>query len=286
MTVRAPFRWFGGKGALVAKLIPLIPYGVSYVEPFFGAGNVFWNRKRSLIETINDTDGRIINLMRCLQDETRRNKLLERISLTMYSRQEFDEACRIMFDTKDPDPDDLAWAFYVKMNQGFGGLPKSRSWSYSIGHSLKGLSLVVSTWLTRLDHFSIWFERLRGVQIECRNALKVISTYDAKDTVFYLDPPYVPSTRVSVGEYEKDQDVLFHRRLVKRILKVKGAVVLSGYDSPYYAPLEKNGWDRVEFDVPTSVHNTMGVRNRRVEVVWRNPRCMEMLDNRTGFGLL
>lgn len=36
--VMAPIMWYGGKGNMVKKLMPLLPEGKVYVEPYCGAG--------------------------------------------------------------------------------------------------------------------------------------------------------------------------------------------------------------------------------------------------------
>ncbi len=67
-----------------------------------------------------------------------------------------------------------------------------------------------------------------------------------------------------------------------------GAVLLSGYDNPLYAPLERAGWDRVEVDVVCSASGrtqTSGLqgagsalsKQRRTEVLWRNPETRRRL---------
>jgi len=67
--VMAPVTWYGGKGNIVKKIIPHIPEGYPYVEPYCGAASVFWHlsppRK---VEVLNDIYGEIINLFRVLQN--------------------------------------------------------------------------------------------------------------------------------------------------------------------------------------------------------------------------
>ena len=48
---RAPIQYYGGKGQLAAKLIPLIPAGGRpYCEPYCGAASLFWRREPAPVE--------------------------------------------------------------------------------------------------------------------------------------------------------------------------------------------------------------------------------------------
>ena len=60
-----------GKRALRKEIIALFPQdGVGrYIEVFFGAGWVFFGREKQpgQLEVINDRDGQIVNLFRCIK---------------------------------------------------------------------------------------------------------------------------------------------------------------------------------------------------------------------------
>lgn len=64
----APVQWFGGKGRLSYKLLPLIPQGKVFVEPYGGAANILIRRKPVEIEVYNDLDEDVVNLFRALQN--------------------------------------------------------------------------------------------------------------------------------------------------------------------------------------------------------------------------
>jgi DNA adenine methylase len=63
--------------------------------------------------------------------------------------------------------------------------------------------------LSMLDAFR-W--RLMRVQIDCVDALKCIKYLDNPRAVFYVDPPYVPDTRVrgSRNVYKHEADLAHH----------------------------------------------------------------------------
>lgn len=283
----APVQWFGGKGGMVAKLLPLIPYSKIYCEPFGGAGSILWNRDPSPSEIYNDLDGDLVNLFRAIQDEGRCHRLQERLAATLYSFDEFRLARKTLANPA-ATPDERAWAFYVAKNQGFSGQSGcDGSWGRAfIGN--RGMASTVSRWWGHFDLFPAWHKRIARVQIDCRDALQVIQYWDSAETVFYLDPPYALATRVAGSRdvYAHEMDDSEHARLVDLLLSIKGQVVLSGYDTPVYGPLEKSGWIRHHWDtVCMAAGRTRGsglqgvgsaaAKCPRREVVWRNPRCLE-----------
>jgi DNA adenine methylase len=242
----APFQWAGGKGNLARWIIQYVPSGSIYVEPFAGAASVFWHLPTPFpVEVLNDLDGDIVNLYRVLQDKAKFEKLAHRLIFTPYARAEFVRAIQM---AKDPTATDIdrAWAFFVKQNQGFIGVVKTQgNWSRNIINSNNGMAHATSKWRSRLKLLSFWHERLSRVQIDCIDGIKCIKYWDTPETVFYVDPPYVPDTRKSRHLYKNEPDLAYHERLVETILAAKGKVMLSCYDHPVYASLSQAGWHKL-----------------------------------------
>jgi DNA adenine methylase len=194
---------------------------------------------------LNDLDGDIVNLYRVLQDKTKFEELAHRLIFTPYARAEFVRALQI---AKDPIATDIdrAWAFFVKQNQGFGGMANGPgSWGRALTRITNDMAETTSRWRSRLKLLSFWHERLSRVQIDCIDGIECIKYWDTPETVFYIDPPYVPDTRKTRHLYKNEPDLAYHERLVEAILAVKGKVLLSCYDHPVYAPLSKAGWHKL-----------------------------------------
>ena len=41
---------------------------MTYLEPFFGSGAIFFNKNRSSVETINDLDSGVVNLFKVIRE--------------------------------------------------------------------------------------------------------------------------------------------------------------------------------------------------------------------------
>ena len=62
-----PLCYIGGKHRLANAIIPLFPPHTAYVEPFAGGAQVFFHKKPSKVELLNDLDGEIVNFFRICQ---------------------------------------------------------------------------------------------------------------------------------------------------------------------------------------------------------------------------
>jgi DNA adenine methylase len=287
--LRAPIQWFGGKGNMVAKLIRHVPPGGRpYCEPFMGAASLFFAREPAPVEVLNDMDGDLVNLFRCLQDPKTFPHLKHRIRYTLYARAEFGRALEMLKDRAVTDPVLRAWAFFVAKNQSVSGISQSiGNWSRAF-MSNGGCADTTNKWMMRLSMLDDWHLRLLRGQIDNRDAIEVIRYWDNPDAVFYVDPPYHPHTRKWKRAYAIESDWDFHNKLVGALLECRGAVVISGYDHQAYKPLTNSGWKVAQYKTGCYAairSRGSGLQGKgsvlrkspRVEVVWSNPRAVEML---------
>jgi|GEM_PF-707412 len=287
----APIQWYGGKGNMVAKLMQHVPLGGRpYCEPYMGAATLFFARPPAPVEVLNDLDGELVNLFRCLQNPETFGPLKRRLLHTLYSRAEFARALEILQDHTITDPVLRAWAFYVKWNQGVTGEVRTPgNWS-RVFTSSGGIAGTTNRWIMRLTMLDDWHKRLLVVQIDNRDAIEVIRYWDSPEAVFYVDPPYHQETRSKQHQivYDVETDHNHHVQLVRTLLDCRGAVVLSCYNHPVYAPLLEAGWKKTEYK--TACHSACrwrgsGVQGRgaalkkvpRTEVVLANPKAVEMV---------
>ena len=55
-------RRFGNKSKIAADIIQYFPPHSIYIEPFFGAGGLFFNKPRAKHNIVNDIDNEVFNL--------------------------------------------------------------------------------------------------------------------------------------------------------------------------------------------------------------------------------
>jgi DNA adenine methylase len=261
---RPVVRWHGGKWRLAPWIISHLPPHRIYVEPYCGAASVLMRKPRSKVEVLNDNYERIVNAFRMIRERPR--ELEEALRHTPYSEVEYQRAKEI-----SPDPLEDARRLIVVGYQSRGNSEscggKHSGWRRSAHlqgtHPAKG-------WGCIWTHVEAWADRLRNVFLECRDALDVIRRWDMPDTVFYVDPPYMLSTRspsIRGSAYGKrEMSDKAHEALAEQLLHCAGMVVLSGYRSDLYNSLFRD-WQRIERDSFTDSGTV------RTECLWISPKA-------------
>lgn len=260
--IRPPVKWHGGKYYMSHHIIKCFPPHKTYVEPYGGGASVLLNKIPANVEIYNDLNSRITRLFRVIRDHG--EEFQKRLSLTPYSNIEFDLAI-----VTHEDEIEQARRDFVRWRQSIGG--RGDSFSLTKHRSRRQMADVVSGYLSAIDEqLPLIIDRLSTVQLLCRPALEIIKKWDSKDTLHYLDPPYVHNTRSSPGVYDLEMTDEDHRDLAKVLQKCVGKVVLSGYPSELYNRLYSAPyWRTISFDLP---NNAAGGRkkNRQQETLWLN----------------
>ncbi|UXS00802.1 DNA adenine methylase [Agrobacterium tumefaciens] len=269
---RPAMRWHGGKWLLAPWIISHFPEHRTYVEPFGGAASVLLRKPRSHAEVYNDLDNEAVNLFQVLRS-SRADELVEAIRMTPFARAEFAlayESCE--------DPVERARRLVTRSFLGFGGdAVKNRTTGFRNDSNRSG-GPPAKDWANYSDCLPALIERLRGIVIESRPADYVLGKFDGAETLFYVDPPYVHSSRDLGGNgklprhtYEFEMSDDDHIRLLEQLRALSGMVVLSGYASKLYDDALSD-WKRV-----TRSALADGARER-TEVIWVNPAGRDRLD--------
>ncbi|MFI6485178.1 DNA adenine methylase [Nonomuraea sp. NPDC050663] len=260
MGLRPPFQYYGAKGKLAPFLASLLPPHEVYVEPFAGSAAVFFAKKPAKIETINDLNGDLIAFMRTLRDQPK--ALIRAVQFTPYARAEHQQAKLGDATATDLERARRWWIQCTQSRSGEAGASWRRPTSRTRVNNPAGAK--------RASTSLRWHAaRLREAFIEQCDALELIQRMDSPTTAFYVDPPYLRSTRneFGSGHYVKEMDKEHqHVPLLKILAACEGAVVLSGYRSDLYDDMLP-GWRRIDFRVRNAASDE---RRHAVESVWVN----------------
>ena len=254
---RPVMRYPGGKWKIAPWIIEHMPQHQVYVEVFGGAASVLIRKAPSRTEVYNDVESRVVNVFRVLRDPEKAAELIRLLDLTPFSSEEYAESY-----LEEPVNDvDAARLMIFRSYAGIGSDSVYRNNGFRRGFKNKKLDAnhALASYLDCLPGF---VERMREVIIENLDWEKLIDIYDAKETLFYVDPPYLDETLTSNSvvyshPFTKNQ----HIDLGERLQSIKGNAIVSGYQSDLYNDLFR-GWMA---DAKTAI---AGSGSKRTETIW------------------
>lgn len=254
--MKAIMKYPGSKWSLADWIISFFPPHHSYLEPFFGSGAILFNKSRSHIETVNDMDNNVVNLFECIRENP--NRLAQMVYMTPYARETYERAYR----TNPEDKFEAALNFYIRLNMGHGFRTNGEKVGWKNDVQGRERAYASQDWCNLPDKIMEIAERLRGVQIENRPAAELIPRFNYNNVLIYCDPPYMLKTRHG-KQYKCEMDDSEHEALLDMLLKHKGYVIISGYDTELYNTM-LTGWNKFEKDTYSQV------MTKKKEVIWLN----------------
>jgi len=182
--IKAPFGWIGGKSRTVEWIVSHIPQSESFVDVFGGSGIVMLNKPATGNDVFNDINSGIVSVYRCLRDPVKRDKLITWIELTIHSYEDWVTCKETWTDVNDDVERAGRWLYmthysFAKQGRAYGFARAKNKFSGSL--------------TAKISTFGPVHDRFKKVNIENRDWRLMLERYDAKGTVFYLDPPYPDS---------------------------------------------------------------------------------------------
>jgi DNA adenine methylase len=264
MTVSRPaVRYYGGKWRIAQWILDQFPDHHCYVETHGGAASVLLRKEAAPVEVLNDIDGEVVNFFQVLRGRT--DELIRAIELTPYARDEE----RLAFEPSD-DPLERARRLYVRGWQTYGGPRTQWRSGWRFQYQLVNQASVLKTW-NNVRPLEAIAERLKQVLIESDDALSVIERFDSPDTLFYVDPPYLMSTRSErwrKNGYQHEMTDEQHMELAAALRMIRGMAIVSAYQCPEYDRWYA-GWRRV------STGNQNAAAQAVTESLYISPRAAD-----------
>jgi DNA adenine methylase len=214
-------------------------------------------------EIYNDLDGDIVNLFRVVRDNGEELKKI--IELTPFSREEYLQAYK---PTDSPIEKARRTVIRAFMGRSSTGATGKISDTGSIATGFRGKSTgcgktSAKVWDSYPESLKAVIERLKGVVIENKDAFEIIDQHDSAQTFFYVDPPYLFSTRDAGTDYRYELTDQEHIALAEKLNHIEGSVIVSGYQSELYDELYK-GWTARK----KMAYSDGDKANPRTEVLW------------------
>lgn len=286
MISRPPLRYMGSKFRLCRRIFELCPQHDGCVDAFGGGAGFLLPKTPTKYDVYNDVDRAMVNLFRVLRAPDQAAELRKLLTLTLYARQEFEEAWALVdrFRRGDESAGSIltAWATLIRSHYAIWGGLTSNCARFRLSGGRNNCAM---TWANLPQTLEQVTTRLRNVTIENDTALRVIERYDHPGRLIYCDPPYPLSTR-ECRTYTHRRGYTFemtdkdHLEMAKALRACRGYVIVSSYPSELYDKAFR-GWQKYEFKTRHKYPSSEEV-SERTEVVWLSPATAKALENERG----
>lgn len=249
--MKPPISRMGGKSKLRKTIIEMIPEHTCYVEPFFGAGWVYFGKEPSKVEVINDIDKELINLFRMIK----------------YHAPEIERLLKYEFSGRD-----IFEEYKNCTVESLTEIYRAIRFLYLISQSFAGRGAVYGYGTNTRPSPQIFYEgvlenikdRLRNTYVENLSFEKIIEKYDREYSFFFCDPPYFETTGYGNEFGEKE-----HLLLRNKLKNLKGKFLLTINDHEKVREWYK-GFNFKEVQVNYSVSRQAKARGKYNELIITN----------------
>ncbi len=249
--MKPPIPRIGGKSKLRKTILERIPEHICYVEPFFGAGWVYFGKEPNKVEVINDIDKELINMFRMIKYHAPE---IERVLEYEFSgRDMFEEYkhCTVEYLTEIQ----RAVRFLYLISQSFAG--KGETFGY--GTTSKPAPQIFYQGVLRDIK-----ERLRNTYVENKSFEDIIKRYDRPHSFFFCDPPYFETA--GYGNEFGEQE---HLLLRDTLSQIKGKFMVTINDHPKVKEWYKD-FNIEEVQVAYSISKEQKARKEYGELIITN----------------
>ncbi len=196
----------GGKSKVAKKIIEEFPPHTKYVEPFSGVAHVFFQKTKADSNVLNDTNRELIRFFRDIKGK--------KVCCDLSGNREKFNRIRAKNSKSICDQIYLNKASYGG-HLSFGAKP-------FYGNDKK---------LEERGQYCVDGSKLKGVTLTTDDYKTTIKKHDSKDTLFYLDPPYMKANAKECL-YGKDNCQVRPEEVASVVKKIKGTAIVSYDDHP------------------------------------------------------
>lgn len=227
--------WYGAKRLLGKKIVEEFGPHRIYWEPFCGSMAVLMNKPPTVMETVNDLHGDLINLARIIKDRELAPLFYRRLRRILMHEDLFREAAQ-RYHTRGQLPSgaadlERAFDYFICAWMGRNGVAGTTGYNQGFcrrftargGHTAK-------RWNSVVNSIPAWRKRLCNVTILNQNGIELIKKIDdAPGTIIYCDPPYF----VKGAKYMHDFEYADHEELARELHRFQRArILVSYYENP------------------------------------------------------
>jgi DNA adenine methylase len=239
-------RRLGNKSRIANEIQKYFPEHTMYIEPFFGAGGMFFNKPKAKYNILNDNDSEVFNLFNVVMHS---EKELEDTFLKMPISEDLWNYWK---KTQETDPILKALRFLFLSNYGFMGQ------TGALRLEADNTSTILLENLGKTHKFMF---DVRFMNVDFREVIKKIAFKDKNNTFIYADPPYLDTrNNYQTGFTPKDSE-----DLLQMLIGSGCKFAISEFDHPKIMELAELHKLNIEI-----IGERENLKNRRVEILVTN----------------
>lgn len=239
-------RRLGNKKKIAKKIQAYFPPHKIYIEPFFGAGGMFFNKPKAKYNIVNDLDSDVFNLFNVVMNQK------EELEKAFYMMPIHSDLLEYWKKNQETEPIKKALRFLLLSNLTYLGK----------GDTIKfGTENSKNTFLKYLD---ITFELLEAVQFlntDYRTLFKKIQIKEPVKVFIYCDPPYLQTTDTYSNSFTESDSL----ELFETLQNTGCKWAMSEFNHPFILDQAKQRGLNV-----IHIGERQNLKNRRTEILVTN----------------
>jgi DNA adenine methylase len=248
-------RRLGNKKKIAKEIQKYFPPHKIYIEPFFGAGGMFFNKPKAKYNIVNDLDSDVFNLFKCVMNRR------EELEKAFYMMPIHSDLLNYWKQNKETDPIKKALRFLFLTN--FTFLGKQDTLMYYATGTVKATK----------DKFkkklNICYSKIYDISInntDFKDFLKNISfktdgRNEEEQTFIYCDPPYLDTTDNYSNSFTKADSL----ELFETLKNTGCKFAISEFNNPFILDQAKKRGLNVHI-----IGERKNLKNRRTEILITN----------------
>ncbi len=175
-------RRLGNKKKIAKKIQKYFPEHKIYIEPFFGAGGMFFNKPKAKYNIVNDLDSDVFNLFQVVMNQK------EELERAFYMMPIHSDLLNYWKQNKETEPIKKALRFLLMSNFGYMGKPDSIH--YIDRPNKQRFFNVMNECYNFLNEKDIKFNN-KNFDVFLDSIIPIKDKSKKKDIFIYSDPPYL-----------------------------------------------------------------------------------------------
>ena len=245
-------RRLGNKKKIAAEIIKHFPDHKIYIEPFFGAGGMFFNKPKAKYNIVNDLDSDVFNLFQVVMNQK------EELEKAFYMMPIHSDLLEYWKKNKETEPIKKALRFLFLSNLTYLGQGDNLGYGYESNKN---------TFYEKIDKT---FELLEGLQLNNCDFIRFFKSLKMSErhivynnSFFYADPPYLGTTDNYSNSFTESDSLNLFNCLHETGCKY----AMSEFDHPFIIDQAKQRGLNI-----ITIGERQNLKNRRTEILITNYR--------------